>query len=489
MSRIDSAGEVERLASLYGDPMQTRRGQSLEQVRVPPQSIEAEQAVLGGLMLAPKALCRVRDLLTEGDFYRRDHQLIYHAICELADATPPKPFDPVTLVDWFKAQGLDEQVQGGAYVVELANNTWSAANIVAYAQIVADKATLRRLIDVGTEIVNDGFQPEGRSTEDILANVQSAIVAMQPKQRGGLQPAADSLNDWFEDLQRRYEANDRMTGLPTPWHEVNQHTHGLQPGELCLLAARPSMGKSIAGMNLALFSALRGKRTAVFSLEMNRRQIHRRNIASLSNVPHDWLLAPHGGEEEYWDRVASAVKQIKSAKLHIDDTADLTIGQVMARARTLHLQEPIELLVVDHTHDFKIKTDQARFELGRVAQGLKTLGKEFNCPVVALAQLNRNVNNRADKRPNMADLRESGELEQKGDLILFLHREDYYDKETHLRGVVELIVAKGRDIEAGKTIHLRNDYAHMALRDWEGPLPIAPIVSKPKTADRWGAHA
>lgn len=476
-ARFDSAAEIERMGALYG-------AGRVEQLRVPPQSIEAEQAVLGGLMLAPKALWRVADLLTAEDFYRRDHQLIFRAISELADKK--QPFDAVTLGDWFEAQGLSEQVGHGGYLIELANTTPSAANIVAYAEIVHDKALLRQLIDVGTGIVNDGFQPEGRDTADILADAQSAIVQMQPKQRGGLQAAGDSLTDWFEDLQRRYEAGDRLTGMPTPWAEVNKHTHGLQPGELCLLAARPSMGKSIAGMNLALFAALRNKRTAVFSLEMTRRQVHRRNIASLSNVPHDWLLAPHDGEDTYWDRVALAIEQIKPAKLYVDETSDLTIGQVMARARLLHMQEPIELLVVDHIHDFKIKADQARFEYGRIAQGLKTLAKEFNCPVVALAQLNRNLNSRADKRPNMADLRESGELEQKGDLILFLHREDYYDKDTYLRGVVEMIVAKGRDIEAGKTITLRNDYAHMALRDWEGSVPIAPPSSKSKTADRWG---
>lgn len=475
MNRIDSRQQIQMMSRLYGDG---------QQARVPPQSIQSEQAVLGGLMLAPKSLWRVKDVLREEDFYRRDHQLIFRGICELADRK--QPFDAVTLGDWFDAQGIAEV--SGEYVVELAATTPSAANIVAYADIVADKATRRRLIDAGTAITNDGYQQDGRDTDEVLADAQAAIIAMQPKQKGGLQVAGDSLGDWFEDLQRRYESDNRMTGMPTPWHEVNKHTHGLQNGELCLLAARPSMGKSVAGNNLALFAALRHKRVAVFSLEMNRRQINRRNMSSLSGVPHDWLLAPHDGEEEYWSRVTAALSQIKPAKLYVDDTADLTIGQLMARARTMHMQDPIELLVVDHIHDFRIKVEQARFEYGKIAQGLKTLAKEFNCPVVALAQLNRGVNNRADKRPNMADLRESGELEQKGDLILFLHREDYYDQNTHLKGVVELIVAKGRDMEAGKTIYLKNDFAHMALRDWEGAIPQAPMVeSKSKrSADRWG---
>lgn len=475
--RIDAAAEIERMGALYGaEPVQA--------LRVPPSSVQAEAAVLGGLMLSPKTLPVAQDLLAPEDFYRADHQAIYRAILALSDAR--KPFDAVTVMDWFEANG------GGCepgYLIELATTTPSAANVKAYAQIVADKALLRRMIDAGEAIVGDGYAPGGRETADILADAQAAIVAMQPKQRGGLRSARDSLTEWLEERQRRYQSGTRMTGMPTPWHAVNEHTRGLQNGQLTLLAARPSMGKSIAGLNLALFNSLRQKRVALFSLEMNFQQILNRNVSSLSGVPHEWVDSPHdGGEEEYWDRMYRAVDKVRNDYLLIDDTADLTIGQVMARARTQHMQAPLDLVVVDHIHDFKIKVDQARFEYGRIAQGLKTLAKEFNCPVVGLAQLNRNVNQRSDKRPNMADLRESGELEQKGDLILFLHREDYYDKETHLKGVVELIVAKGRDIEAGKTIYLQNDYAHMALRDWDGAIPQAPSMAKKKT-DRWGPQA
>lgn len=452
--------------------------------RVPPQSINAEQSVLGGLMLSPSSLWKVSDLLTEQDFYRRDHQLIYRAILELADKK--QPYDAVTLGEWFEAQGLAEQVADCAYLIELASTTPSAANIGAYAEIVAGKALQRRMIEAGTEIVAAGFDPQGQDVAEMLADAQARIVELQPKQRGGLQRAGDSLGEWYTDLQRRYEAGDRMTGMPTPWCELNKATHGLQSGELTLIAARPSMGKSVMGLQLATFAALRKKRVALFSLEMTRQQCHRRNIAALSNVPHDWLLAPHDGED-HWGAMASAIRELKALNLYIDDTSDLTIAQVMARARILHLQEPLDLIVVDHIHDFKINAKEARFEYGKIAQGLKTLAKEFNVPVVGLAQLNRNVTGRADKTPNLADLRESGELEQKGDLILFLHREDYYDANA-MPGVVKVVLAKGRDIEAGKTIHLKNDYAHMALRDWEGSLPFMPTHAKQKTtADRWSA--
>jgi replicative DNA helicase len=441
---------------------------NVETLRLPPQSVQAEQAVLGGLMLRGDALDLVSDWLTVEDFYRRDHQMIYQAIVELDGKK--KPFDVVTLAEWFDAQGLAEYVAGGSYLVELASTTPSAANIVAYGEIVADKARLRRLIEIGTDAVNGGFHPDGRDSVSIIADVQSRFVELQPRQRGGLVKASESLGAWYEDLARRYESGDRMTGMPTPWHALNAATHGLQPGELTLVAGRPSMGKSIFGLNLALFAAMRGKRVALFSLEMSRTQCNRRNIASLGSVPHDWLLAPHSGED-YWAQVTAALTQIKPAPLYVDDTPSLSIRQLEARAKRMHQREPIDLLVIDHIHDFNIDAKLARFEYGRIAQSIKSLAKEWNIPAVALAQLNRNVTGRQDKRPNLGDLRESGELEQKGDLILFLHREDYYEN-GQMPGVVECILSKGRDIEAGKTIYLKNDYAHMALRDWEGAIPF-----------------
>lgn len=451
------------------------------QLRTPPQSIEAEQSVLGGLMLSSQSLWKVQDVLVAADFYRHDHQLIYQAILDLSEKK--LPFDAVTLGEWFEARDQAGRVDGGAYLIELASTTPSAANIGAYAAIVAEKALLRRMIEAGTDTVNDGFQPDGRDVTDILAAAQSRIIELQPKQRGGPRLAAETLGEWYDDLQRRYAAGDRMTGLPTPWHAINSATHGLQAGELTMIAARPSMGKSIMGLNLATFTALRGKRVVFFSLEMTRQQCHRRSISALSGVPHDWLLAPHDGED-HWSAMASALRDIKAANLYIDDTSDLTIAQVMARARMLHVRGKLDMIVVDHIHDFKIKAAEARFEVGRIAQGLKTLAKELDIPVIALAQLNRNLASRADKTPNLTDLRESGELEAKGDLILFLHRDDYYDANA-LPGVVKVILAKGRDIEAGKTIFLQNDYAHMRLADFEGPHPVAPTTRGQPAGDRW----
>jgi replicative DNA helicase len=444
-------------------------------LRVPPQSIEAEQSVLGGLMLAPASLSKVSDWLKPADFLRNDHRLIYTAILEMGGCTPPKPFDAVTLADWFEAQGLGEQVAGGAYLIELASTTPSAANIVAYAEIVRDKSLLRQAINSASKLQDACYQPSGRDTGEIIASHAHEITQLRGDPRGGgLVLASAGLNDWFEDLQARYAAGGKVTGMPYPWMEINDITHGLQAGELTIIAGRPSMGKSIMGLNLALFTAMRQKNTAFFSLEMTKRQVNRRSIASLCGVPHDWLLAPDS--DEYWPHVTNAIRQLRGASLLVDDQAGLTVEQWVARARRAHMQRPIELLVLDHMHDMVLpgKKDP-RFEIGDIAAAGKALGKEFDCPVVLLAQLNRGLEDRTDKRPVMKDLRESGAIEQKADVIWFLYRDDYYmrnEPEYKPNNVVEVILGKGRDIEVGAPVILRADFAHMAMRDWEGDKPM-----------------
>jgi replicative DNA helicase len=447
----------------------------VEMLRVPPQSVEAEQAVLGGLLLRAEAWPLVADLLTDADFYRRDHALIFRAIRELAEAA--KPFDAVTLGEWFEGQGLAEQVAGGAYLVELASTTPSAANIVAYAEIVGEKSRLRRMIELGTGMVNDGFQPEGRTFAEILSEAQHRIVELQPAQRGGLQHVSESLGGWYDRFCERYADNRKLTGLPTPWAEFNRVTHGLQPSTLYLVAARPSMGKSVVGLSLALFSALREKTTGFFSLEMSRDDCHNRNLSSLAGIPHDFMVAPTRDAEDadlYSGRLTRALREVRAAPLYIDDTPSLNVRQFEARARRMHQRHPLDLLVVDHIHDFAIDPKLARFEYGAIAQVCKNLAKEWGIPVIALAQLNRNVTGRTDRRPTLGDLRESGELEQKGDVIVFLHREDYYDENSYLKGVVEMHFAKGRNLRAGERITLRHRFDEMRVEDWQGDYPREP---------------
>lgn len=455
----------------HGEPL---RDAQVEQLRIPPQCVEAEQAVLGGLMLRAEAWPLVSELLTEEDFYRRDHQLIWRAVKALAERG--RAIDAVTIGDFLVAKGFGEQVGGGAYIVELASTTPSAANIVAYAEIVGEKSRMRKLIEVGTGMVNDGFQPDGREFAEILADVHGRVVELQPAQRGGLRLASESLGRWYDDFCERYDNNRPITGLPTPWKEFNRITHGLQPATLYLIASRPNMGKSVAGGNLAMFTALRDDATALFSVEMSEAECHARNIASLAEIPHDWVVAPNR-QEDHTAALNEARRKLNAAALWIDDTPGLTVRQFEARARRRHQRNPLRLIVIDHIHDFTIDPKLARFEIGRIAQCAKGLAKEWNIPVVALAQLNRQVAGRGDKRPTLSDLRESGELEQKADVIVFLHREDYYDtpqEKTHLQGVVEMHFAKGRNIRSGERIYLRNRFDEMRLDDWEGPLPSAP---------------
>jgi replicative DNA helicase len=469
------ADHIQRLGQLYAQP----EGAT---VRMPPHSVEAEQAVLGGLMLAPQAWSLVSDVLTDEDFYRRDHKRIFRSIRELAETG--KPFDVVTLGERFEAHGELELVGDGAYLIELASTTPSAANVAAYAEIVREKATRRKLVGYGMNVADAAFACDGRDVAELLTEAGQQLGEMQPAQRGGLMLAADSLKSWFSEFTARCEIGARITGLPTPWHDFNEATHGLQPSTVYVIAARPSMGKSVAGLNIATFTALRGKTVGLFSLEMSQHDCHTRNIASQAEVPHDWLMTPANATDEgYTARMLPVIADLKAAPLYIDDTAGITVRQFEARARRLHYRTPLDLLLVDHIHDFKIDAKQARFEIGAIVQAGKTLAKEWGIPVVLFAQLNRNVAGRAERRPTLTDLRESGEIEQKADVIAFLHREDYYDtpeSKTHLQGVVELHIAKGRNVRAGARINLRNRFDQMRLDDWEGPLPQAPVQEAPR---------
>lgn len=441
-----------------------------------PQSVEYEQYVLGGLMLDPAAWHRVSDLIVEGDFFLPQHKLIFRAIKALAERN--RPHDFIDVGEFLSARGFADQIENGAYPATLQMNTPSSAAIVAYVEEVTDRSRLRQMLDVAERLRESCFRTEGRNASEIGGEAQQRLVELQPAQRGGLRRSSETLPGWYDRFSERYGRGNKLTGLPTPWHDLNEITHGLQPATVYLLAARPSMGKSVAGLNLGTFTAIRGTTTGVFSLEMSDEDCNSRNIASQGEVPHDWILAPSEAEDDgYTGRVNDARLQLAKAPLFIDDTPALTVRQFEARARRMHQRNPLGLLVVDHIHDFKVDPKLARFEYGAILQCGKSLAKEWQIPVVFLAQLNRNVAGRVDKRPTLADLRESGELEQKADVILFLHREDYYDspeEKTHLQGVVELHVAKGRNIRSGARIHLRNRFDQMRLEDWEGPLPKAP---------------
>ncbi|HRO28188.1 MAG TPA: replicative DNA helicase, partial [Luteimonas sp.] len=375
-----------------GFRQETRNESRIDQLRVPPQSVDAEQAVLGGLMLAPDAYDRVADLITEGDFYRRDHQLIYRAIRELAEKN--RPFDAVTLGEWFESQGQAEQVAGGAYLVELATTTPSAANIKAYAEIVRDKAILRQLIEVGTDIVNDGFQPEGRDSGELLAKAEQQVFKIAEAGARGRQDFTavnDAMREAFDILQTRHANGGGITGMPTGYTEFDEMTAGLQPTDLLILAARPAMGKTTLALNMAEYAAMKTKKAvAVFSMEMSASQLALRLISSVGRV-NATRLRTGQLEDEDWSRVTSAIRLIKDTRIFIDDTPALSPDVLRAKARRLKREHDLGLIVIDYLQLMAVpgNSENRATEISEISRSLKALAKELNVPVIALSQLNR----------------------------------------------------------------------------------------------------
>jgi replicative DNA helicase len=424
----------------------------IDPLRVPPNSIEAEQAVLGGLMLSSEAWDKVADRITEGDFYRRDHALIFRAIGELSNKSMPA--DAVTLGEWFEAQGIAELVGGSRYILELANTTPSAANIAAYADIVREKSVLRQLIDAGTEIAGDAFVPEGRSSHDLLETAEQKVFRIAEagaRGRKGFVSMGAAVKEAFAQLQHRYENRGAVTGLATGLRDFDDMTAGLQPSDLIILAARPSMGKTALALNMAEYAAIKGKKAvAVFSMEMSASQLAFRLISSLGRINQQHLRTGEL-EDADWPRVTSAIQLLKDAKIFIDDTPALSPGELRARARRLKREHDLGLIVIDYLQLMAVPgtRENRATEISEISRSLKALAKELNVPVIALSQLNRSLEQRTDKRPVMADLRESGAIEQDADVIVFIYRDDYYNKESPDKGLAEIIIGKQRNGPTG----------------------------------------
>ncbi len=424
----------------------------VDALRVPPHSIDAEQAVLGGLMLDEHAWERIADKLGEEDFYRRDHRLIFRAIGDLASKN--QPCDAVTLGEWFESSGLADEVGGVAYVIQLANATPSAANILAYAGIVREKSVLRQLIEAGTQIVGDGFQPEGRKSEEILAEAEQRVFHIAETGARGKKSYVEmraAVHEAFQILSRRYESKDAVTGLATGFADLDELTSGLQPADLIIVAARPSMGKTALAVNMAEHAAIKSRKAvAIFSMEMSASQLAFRLISSLGRIDQQHLRNGDLAEED-WPRVTSAITLLSETKILIDDTPALSPAELRARARRMKRQYDLGLIVVDYLQLMAVpgNKENRATEISEISRGLKALAKELNIPVIALSQLNRSLEQRTDKRPVMADLRESGAIEQDADLILFIYRDEYYDKDSADKGLAEIIIGKQRNGPTG----------------------------------------
>jgi replicative DNA helicase len=416
--------------------------------KIPPHSQEAEQSVLGALMLDNRAWDRVADLLNDADFYRHEHRLIYQSMQDLAKRN--QPFDVLTVSEALKAKQQLDAVGGEAYLYQLAQNTPSAANITAYADIVSERAILRSLIASGTDIANSAFQTEGRDVKELLDAAESCIfkIAEQRDQGTGPVPIGDLLAKATDRIDTLYRSGKSITGLATGYTDFDKMTSGLQPGDFIIVAGRPSMGKTIFGMNLAEHASIKcDKPVLVFSLEMPAEAIAMRLMSSLGRIDQHRLRTGRLNDDD-WPRVTSAVSMLSEANLYIDDAAALSPNEIRSRARRLAREHGgLSLIVVDYLQLMQAPgaKENRAIEVSEISRSLKGIAKELNVPVVALSQLNRSLESRTDRRPIMSDLRESGSLEQDADIIVFIYRDEVYHEDTPDKGIAEIIIRKHRN--------------------------------------------
>ena len=421
-------------------------------LRTPPQSIQSEQAVLGGLLIDNTALDSVADLITAEDFCRRDHQIIYEHIVSLIQHG--KPADIVTVGESIKNSGAQTALADGQYLQSLFSNTPSAANIRRYAEIVRDRAMLRQMIQVGEGMVTNALNPQGRDPEELLDEAEREVLAINERNargRQGFRSLSTLVREVSERIIELYQNKDNseVTGVATGFPNLDRVTAGFQRGDLIILAARPSMGKTAFALNIAENIGVRQELpVAIFSLEMGADQLTQRLIASVGRLDSQRLRKGALNDEE-WDKFTAAVSILEKKPIHIDDTGNMTVTSLSTRARRLMNQTgPLGLIVVDYLQLMVGKGENRTTILSDISRGLKSLAKELHCPIVALSQLSRSVESRTDHRPMMSDLRESGAIEQDADVILFIYRDVRYNPDAD-KNAAEVIVAKQRNGPVG----------------------------------------
>ena len=447
------------MSAVFDQPLSSGalRDDEVARLRVPPHSTEAEQSVLGGLLIDNLAWDRCADLLTESDFYRYEHRHIFAAVGTLIGAT--KPADVITVFEVLQSLGKAEECGGLAYLNALAQSVPSAANVRRYAEIVRERAVLRKLISASDEIATAAFNPGGQAVSLILDDAEAKILRIgEEGSRGrvgfvGIAPLVKALLDRVDELDRN--GPEEVTGIRTGFYDLDRMTAGLQKGDLIVLAARPSMGKTAFALNIAEHVAVEeGLPVAIFSMEMGASQLALRLVGSLARIDQQHLRTGKLRDDE-WERLPPAATRLSAAPVFIDETSALTAAELRARARRLARQYggTLGLIVVDYLQlmSGSSGSDENRATvLGEISRGMKALAKELQCPVLALSQLNRSVESRPDKRPMMSDLRESGAIEQDADVIMFIYRDDYYTKDASKEpGVAEISISKQRNGPTG----------------------------------------
>ncbi|MGB9983312.1 replicative DNA helicase [Herbaspirillum sp. AP21] len=425
----------------------------IDALRVPPHSIEAEQSVLGGLLLDNAAWDRIADFVSAEDFYRYDHRIIFEHIVKLINST--KPADVITVYEAMSTSGKAEEVGGLVYLNALAQNTPSAANIRRYAEIVRDRGILRKLITVADEISGKAFNPQGKDVKSMLDEAESKIFAIAEEGSRGsqgfmeIQPLLTQVVERIDELYNRDNSSD-ITGVPTGFMDLDKMTSGLQPGDLIIVAGRPSMGKTAFSINIGEHVAIEsGLPVAVFSMEMGGTQLAMRMLGSVGRLDQHRLRTGRLLDED-WPRLTHAIQKMNDAQFYIDETPALSPIELRARSRRLARQcGKLGLIIIDYLQLMSgnggNSSENRASEISEISRSLKGLAKELNCPVIALSQLNRSLEQRPNKRPVMSDLRESGAIEQDADVILFIYRDEVYNPDSPDKGTAEIIIGKQRN--------------------------------------------
>jgi replicative DNA helicase len=420
----------------------------LSKIKMQPHSVEAEQSVLGGLMLANDAWDSIAELVTPSDFYRPDHRLIFRHMAGLVDSN--QPIDVVTLADALNNSADLDSAGGFAYLAELAKNTPSASNIRAYAKVVSERSNLRNLILAAQDIAESGFSPEGRTSAELIDEAERLImqISEQGPKSGGPQEVNPLLKKAVDRIDELFNSEGSITGLSTGYADLDDKTSGLQPSDLVIVAGRPSMGKTSFAMNVVEHAVLnQDKPILVFSMEMPADQLIMRMLSSIGRI--DQTRIRNGRlENEDWPKLSAAVSKLKDRPLFIDDTPALTPTEIRSRARRVMRDSgQLGMIMIDYMQLMQVagSTDGRTAEISEISRSLKAIAKEFNCPMVALSQLNRSLEQRPNKRPINSDLRESGAIEQDADLIMFIYRDEVYNEESPDKGVAEIIIGKQRN--------------------------------------------
>jgi len=419
-----------------------------ENLKIPPNSLEAEQSILGGLMLDNTAWDKIADIIVKSDFYRKDHRIIFDGISNLIEAS--EACDVVTLSEYLENKGELETAGGLEYIASLANETPGAANAISYAKILRERSVLRSLISAGNQISGNAYLNDGREASELVDEAERLVFDIAEKGargRAGFEHLKDVLPDTIDRIELLSKSEGDITGVATGYKEFDKLTAGLQSGDLVIIAGRPSMGKTTLAVNIAENAAIGSKvPTAIFSMEMPKEQLAFRMISSLGRVDQSHLRTGKFPDED-WSRINTAVQLMSDAPIYIDDTPALSPTEIRARARRLKRESGLGLIVLDYIQLMQVHgtTENRATEISEISRSLKALAKELSVPIIALSQLNRSVESRTDKKPIMSDLRESGALEQDADLILFIYRDEVYNPDTPRKGVADISIAKQRN--------------------------------------------